>query len=179
MVRRALLALALVGCQPSTSEPSERCASCHMPEFQAARHPVHVGERPTTCPVCHTQAAWRPSRLEHRWPLTGAHAKGNCFYCHTGEPPTFQGTKRDCIACHRPEYERAPHHERNPTTCQECHSTEAWSPPLPGASIVREPEEAAAEVDAGAASDAAPPPKPRPKRPPPKPDVTSGSSKRR
>jgi hypothetical protein len=183
-MKRALLALALLACQPSAPEPSARCATCHLPEFRAARNPVHVGERPTTCGICHTQASWRPSRLDHPWPLTGAHAKGHCFYCHHGDAPTFRGTKSDCIDCHRAEYEKAPRHERNPTTCATCHATEAWKPPLPNhPTIAAEPEpEPELVPDAGPPADAAPAPtKPKPKRPTPtpKPDVTTGSSERR
>jgi hypothetical protein len=155
-----------------------------MPEFQAARSPVHVGEKPTTCGICHAQTGWRPSRIEHPWPLTGAHAQGHCFYCHHGDEPVFRGTKKDCIDCHRPEYEKAPGHDRNPTTCAICHSTEAWKPPLPDHPTIPPPPEPEAP-DAGppehdAAAAVAPRPKPKPKpTPTPPPDVTTGGSRRR
>jgi hypothetical protein len=195
---RAVLFLALLvafeeaACHPSadggTAGPAGECAKCHMPEFQAAKNPVHVGERPQTCGICHTQHAWRPSRVDHPWPLTGAHARGHCFYCHDGDEPIFRGTKKECIDCHRPDYEKARDHERNPTTCQTCHSTEAWSPALPDhPEIPKAPEpdagaplDAAAAVDVDAATPAAhPKPKPKPtSTSTPKPDTTTGSSRR-
>lgn len=106
------------------------CASCHMPEYQSA--PKHVGKKPTKCAVCHTSDAWRPPVLNHRWPLTGAHQKADCFYCHKGDPVVFMGTPKACVGCHQADYDRAPGHAgRFPTTCEQCHSTTAWKPTLP------------------------------------------------
>jgi hypothetical protein len=106
------------------------CASCHMAEFQSAHG--HVGKRPTKCAVCHTSDAWHPRKvLDHRWPLTGAHAKANCFDCHKGDPAVFEGTPKACVGCHQADYDKAPGHAgRRPTTCQDCHGTTAWKPPL-------------------------------------------------
>jgi hypothetical protein len=192
----ALLGASLLACAngegEGTAGPAGACAKCHMTEFQAARHPLHVGEKPTTCGICHTQASWHPSRLEHPWPLTGAHARGHCFYCHHGDEPVFRGTKKECIDCHRPEYEKAPGHDKNPTTCQLCHGTEAWNPPLPDhPEIAREPEPVpepeAPDASAPAIDAATPvvrkPPRPRPvptpTAPTSKPDTTTGASRHR
>jgi hypothetical protein len=130
------------------------CATCHMPEYQSA-HPVHVGVNPTTCGVCHTEQGWHPSRLEHPfWALTGAHEKAQCFYCHQGTPTRFAGTPKDCMACHRPEYESStyPGHATFPTTCADCHTTKAFKPAtkIPPAApvIVTPPPSASASAGA-------------------------------
>ena len=131
----ALAAASLLACgaQPpaDAARDPQACARCHLSEFASASH--HVGERPTTCGVCHAQTSWHPSRLEHPfWELAGAHEKAKCFFCHEGTPPAFKGTPKACVACHRPEYEKAPEHvARFPTTCEECHTTAAWKPALP------------------------------------------------
>jgi hypothetical protein len=181
-----------------TTGKAGRCATCHLADFQSARN--HPGEKPTTCAVCHTQSGWHPSRLDHAWPLTGAHAKAeSCFECHKGEPPVFEGTKKACVDCHESDYEKAPEHVARhfPTTCQECHGTAAWKPLLPGASappaapaqteVPSEPSPA--EPTAKPSSTAKPPPRPAPShapsaaptpsRPPsPPPDVTTHPSPR-
>ncbi len=111
-------------------EPSvaAQCAECHMSDYRHARH--HAGEKPTTCGVCHAQSGWHPTHLEHPFALTGAHAKAKCFDCHKAEK--FHGTSNACIDCHREEYERAPHHAGHfATTCDDCHSFDAWKPTLP------------------------------------------------
>ena len=93
---------------PTTGSAGE-CATCHMAEFQSARH--HEGEKPTTCAVCHSQSGWHPmAKRRHNFPLTGAHAKASCFYCHKGQPRVFLGTPHECYGCHRADYEKAPHH---------------------------------------------------------------------
>jgi hypothetical protein len=186
LLAAAILGACFLACQGAadtgSAGPSGECAQCHMPEFQAAKNPVHVGERPTTCGICHAQTSWRPSRLAHPWPLTGAHARGHCFYCHEGKEPTYRGTKKECIDCHRPEYAKAPDHERNPTTCQTCHSTEAWSPALPDHPTIAPPPEPMVPDPGDAAPPVASTPKPRPVPKPtvtpsaiPKPDTAWGS----
>ncbi len=169
------------------------CASCHLPEYESAAH--HVGERPTACAVCHSQDSWRPPRLDHAWwPLTGAHATAKCFACHTGDPPVFKGTARECIGCHRPEYEKAPDHVLHgfPTTCAECHSTTAWKPQLPEAHPPTPPMPPLTPATTASAppeprASSTPRPKPRPKPAPtptatattPPPDNVTGASRRR
>ena len=114
----------------SEREPRDprACSGCHLPEYRSA--PDHVGKKPTTCAVCHATTTWDPAPVDHGfWPLTGAHVKTACFACHVGEPPVFEGTAKDCVGCHRKDYERAPDHVgRRPTTCEQCHTTDAWKP---------------------------------------------------
>ncbi len=106
------------------------CVSCHRAEYQAAKRPLHVGVKPTTCAVCHTSAAWSPSVFNHPWPLTGAHANAACKGCHVGDPPRYAGTGRLCIDCHRDDYQSStyPGHAHFATTCTDCHTTTAWTP---------------------------------------------------
>jgi hypothetical protein len=157
MMRRLLapllalaVALAAAACRrdPQPDRDPQRCATCHLEEFQQAKRPVHAGVRPTTCAVCHSQDAWRPSILDHPFfPLTEAHAKPTCFACHKGRPPKLHGTPKECIGCHRPEYERAPGHvaQKFPTKCERCHQTTVWGDHRP----------------------AEPPKRPQPAKPPP------------
>lgn len=125
----------LAACDAATKSASEResCAACHMEAFRGA--PGHVGIKPTACGVCHSQDAWQPSILDHPWALTGAHERIGCFQCHNGTPAKFRGTSKECIGCHKPEYERAPNHvaDKFPTKCEQCHKTTAWDDRLEGA----------------------------------------------
>jgi hypothetical protein len=124
--RGALVAMA--------ADKSGDCASCHMEEYEHVRHPPHKGVKPTTCGVCHDQAGWRPEVLNHDWwPLTGAHRgrpDTQCSWCHEGTPVVFKGTPKECIGCHREDFEASKFrdHSTFSTTCTECHTTEAWKP---------------------------------------------------
>ncbi len=42
----------------ATREAPQRCAECHLPEYEGARK--HVGVKPTACAVCHFEQRWRP-----------------------------------------------------------------------------------------------------------------------
>jgi hypothetical protein len=170
--------VALAACtsarDPIPHGQSGECARCHLPEFRAA--PEHPQKKPTTCSVCHGQQSWKPTFLDHRWPLTGTHRKLDCFKCHTDTPPAFEGTKQHCYDCHRADYERAPWHDTLQKTCGDCHGTKSWKegakwppkkpepsasvPPLPSASVPPLPSASA-------------PPKPKPKPPKPKPPPTT------
>lgn len=115
----------------TTDGKGGNCASCHMPEYQHAEAPAHVGVKPTTCAVCHGQEGWRPSVVHHEgWLLTGRHQGAECSFCHGKTPFVFKGTPKDCVACHRPEYDASPFpgHESFPTKCADCHATTGWRP---------------------------------------------------
>lgn len=125
--------------------PSARCASCHLPEFQSTTHPPHPGVRPTTCGVCHGETGWHPARSPflHSFPLAGGHAKPACFACHTGATPQFEGTARECVACHQRDQGAAnakvARHDTFPGTCDTCHTINAWKPTLPHDAAFTEP----------------------------------------
>lgn len=145
----ALLSLlgVLAGCDridvtSSAELPSARCASCHLPEYLATDHPPHRGVKPTTCGTCHSQRSFHPARLEHSFPLDGAHAKTDCFACHTGAAPVFEGTPKACANCHAADHERAnariSKHQSFGDDCAHCHTTSAWKPTLETHSVGEE-----------------------------------------
>ncbi len=152
----------------------QACASCHMDEFSRVRNPVHVGAKPTTCCVCHTQDDWHPSVLNHSWPLTGAHAKADaCFECHKGEPAVFRGTPKLCFGCHAADYQRGPGHVANhfPTTCEGCHSSNAWKPILVSAKLPPKTPPAQTSSESSAEPNAAKK-SPKPSKPSPHPSAS-------
>jgi hypothetical protein len=172
---------------------SGRCATCHLTEYLAVKRPMHLDAKPTTCGVCHASTSWHPAILNHSWSLTGAHQKANCFACHVGNPSVFQGTRADCVDCHRKDYDgsRFLGHDRFPLTCGECHSTTAWKPTLSEPPAA--PAAPSAPLPSSAPPAAAAPPKPqqvtpvatarpatpaRPTAPGKSPDNVSGASRR-
>ena len=152
------------GCQQAphvdSTAPSQRCVTCHLAEYQSVSHPPHPGVRPTTCGSCHLDTSWHPYRLNHSWPLEGAHAKANCFDCHRGEPRQFEGTSKECLSCHRDDDEKAnqkiQRHEQFGTICQTCHTAIAWKPTLPHEGAATDATEPAAPKTAEAAPQTSP-----------------------
>jgi hypothetical protein len=110
------------------------CVGCHQADFDNTSNPPHTGYS-TNCTTCHTDAGWIPSQFNHPWPLTGAHASASCAGCHTGSPPRYAGTPKDCASCHQADFQSStyPGHSSFGTNCVNCHSTTAWSPALSGA----------------------------------------------
>jgi hypothetical protein len=207
----ALVVASLAGCksdpraephgQADKTDDAVRCATCHLAEFDAVRggRTPHPGVRPTSCGACHLETSWKPWRVDHPWwALTGAHLRAaqdetaagdekqvKCFWCHRGEPATWKGTRKECIACHQEDRakSRFPGHETFADTCEDCHSTDKWKPTTKAIERPKlpEPEPTTEPVDAGAPdSGAKPPPEPKPKPPkrnPVGPDVISGPSR--
>jgi hypothetical protein len=112
---------------------SADCIVCHLTDVQHALSPPHEGF-PDTCGSCHSSDAWSPAAFMHSWPLNGAHATLECASCHLGDPPVYAGTPTLCIGCHQDDYDSSPYpgHADFPTTCQDCHTTEAWTPAVGG-----------------------------------------------
>ena len=112
---------------------SADCIVCHSDDVQHALNPPHEGF-PDTCGSCHSNDAWSPAAFMHSWPLNGAHAALECASCHLGDPPVYQGTPTLCVGCHQSDYDRSPYpgHSDFPTTCENCHTTEAWTPAVGG-----------------------------------------------
>lgn len=121
-----------VTAKPDAGSHSGDCAACHLSEFNAVTHPMHPGKKPTTCAVCHRSNTWSSTHLEHSWPLEGAHLKADCFLCHQGSPPQFEGTTDVCDDCHRPELDkenaRNAGHIKFGIKCEDCHTPVAWKP---------------------------------------------------
>ncbi|HET9270706.1 MAG TPA: cytochrome c3 family protein [Vicinamibacterales bacterium] len=122
--------LACTSCHANNSFRTAQtsCVSCHQQDYQAARTPNHVAAGfPTACEACHkpSDATFNQARFDHQasFPLTGTHASITCASCHRGN--VFKGTPRDCVGCHKPDYDRTatPNHAAAgfPTTCENCH----------------------------------------------------------
>lgn len=107
------------------------CVSCHQADRDAATAPLHEGFS-NDCSSCHGINSWLGAAFLHTddFPLRGGHAQPDCAECHTGSPAVFNGLSADCVSCHQQDYETAPFqgHEAFPTTCQDCHGLNAWTP---------------------------------------------------
>ncbi len=110
------------------------CWSCHSSDFTASVNPDHVVNNfDHQCETCHTTTSWKPASFDHNqtgFPLTGAHASvSNCVDCHSNG---YSNTSSACVACHQQNYDATtdPSHvaAQFPTTCEDCHSTNAWKP---------------------------------------------------
>jgi hypothetical protein len=104
------------------------CASCHTKDYDATREPNHrAAGFPLACETCHqpSDATFTQGRFDHNasFQLVGAHATTECASCH--RPGVYAGTPRECVGCHRAEYERttAPNHVAAgfSTACETCH----------------------------------------------------------
>jgi len=115
------------GDPPVFEGTSRECLGCHRDERDAS--PIQHDGFSTTCTDCHSMAAWTPAAFDHdTYPLRGAHAAATCVSCH-GDPPTYAGTSRECLGCHRADRDQAAMpHDGFSTTCTDCHSLDAWQP---------------------------------------------------
>ena len=111
------------------------CIGCHRPLYDRTTTPNHVAAGfPPTCESCHrpSDTSWGAG-FNHAavFPLAGRHAQTACTSCHINN--VYRGTLRDCIGCHRTQYERttAPNHAAAgfSTTCESCHraSDTTWN----------------------------------------------------
>ncbi|MBP7779071.1 MAG: hypothetical protein KA371_18285 [Acidobacteria bacterium] len=111
------------------------CVGCHRANYERTTTPNHAQAGfPTTCENCHrpTDPSWGGGNFNHNqvFALAGRHATAACAACHVNN--VFRGTARDCVGCHRTEYDRttAPNHVQAgfPTTCDNCHrnSDQTW-----------------------------------------------------
>lgn len=121
------------GTPPRYAGTSTDCIDCHADDRARSTFPGH-STFPTTCADCHNTYAWPGARFDHPWPLAGAHTSAPCTSCHTGTPPRYAGTSRDCVSCHRDDYDRStyPPHATFATTCADCHASTGWSPAYRG-----------------------------------------------
>ena len=178
------------GTHAAAHDGANACASCHRADFESVTRPPHPGVKPLTCEVCHTQESWHPSVLHHEWPLTGAHAKVDCFGCHVGTPPVFHGTGKGCVDCHRSDAAKVgfAEHATFGTDCTKCHTTSAWKPATGPAHEEPEPEKPAAKTTTAPkeppqispespAAPKTPPAKPRPKPAKPAPSASATPTK--
>ncbi len=105
------------------------CSSCHAKDYAGAKAPDHKAAGfPTACELCHkaSDISFDQGRFDHNatFKLTGIHATVDCASCHKNG--AYQGTPRECVGCHRADYERTtnPNHIATgiPTDCASCHS---------------------------------------------------------
>ncbi|MBL8792356.1 MAG: hypothetical protein JNM56_00475 [Planctomycetia bacterium] len=131
------------------------CAACHVPAWASAtmaerclechdevKQQLHTGRalhgsfaNGNQCRACHTEhrgpdaALTNLAHFDHQhaaFQLTGKHLSVECQACHINN--VFRGTAQTCVSCHA---EPAVHRGKYGTTCNVCHSTDAWQ----GASI--------------------------------------------
>jgi len=104
------------------------CIGCHRTDYDRTANPNHAAAGySTSCEGCHraSDASFRGSGFNHTaiFPLVGQHATVACLTCHTNN--RYQGTPRDCVSCHRADYDRttSPNHAAAgySTTCDSCH----------------------------------------------------------
>jgi len=101
---------------------SQACVSCHQ------KDDPHQGSLGPDCASCHSPDGWKPSTFDHdrsNFKLDGAHVRVACEQCHMNG--VFLGTPQDCFSCHK---QNDPHAGQFGTTCEKCHSTDAWKPAL-------------------------------------------------
>ncbi len=107
-----------------------RCESCHQSDLARAQNPDHAAQGWTSrCDQCHVPISWAPSRFAHAtFPLAGVHRTISCASCHVGNQ--FRGIARECVACHRAEYDRTsepPHAAAGfSTACETCHTANGF-----------------------------------------------------
>jgi len=110
------------------------CVSCHQANFNVATNPNHVAAKfSTECQTCHNAIAWQPSTFNHNtattFPLKGGHIGVDCIKCHTSG---YAGISTTCVSCHLTTYNATtnPAHAtaKFPTTCETCHTVNAWTP---------------------------------------------------
>ena len=104
----------------SFGETPKECFGCH------AEDDAHGGQFGSDCASCHTPEGWEQASFDHAltdFPLTGRHVGIACTDCHVGG--VFAGTAKECAACHaEPQF----HLELFAASCEECHSTDGWTP---------------------------------------------------
>ena len=111
------------------------CIDCHRQDYTATTQPNHANAGYSfNCEDCHKMSAfeWSSSGFNHDFfPLTEAHAIGDCFQCHTNN--NFSTISADCISCHQADYNASsnPSHTAAGISqnCEECHTTKpGWKP---------------------------------------------------
>jgi hypothetical protein len=96
------------------------CNGCHRADD------THATRFDVTCADCHGNETWPLTTYDHagrhHFALTGAHAKIDCYACHTASVKT-QKLASDCAGCHRSE---DPHGGKLSGNCDACHGQQAW-----------------------------------------------------
>lgn len=123
--------------QPLKTIQAELCVACHTDVGQQlSSHSGFHGRlsNAAQCADCHAEHRGRsfdPTRqallsFDHaltRFPLTGKHAQIQCADCHKNGDFTQAPTQ--CADCH---HESLVHARLFPAACEDCHTTQAWTP---------------------------------------------------
>jgi hypothetical protein len=102
---------------PDLQNTPGTCVACHLAED------AHAGMFGIDCGACHSTQAWTPAQFDHSqtdFPLIGKHAETACQDCHNG---SYQGTPKDCYACHQSDDQ---HNGAYGTACESCHNPSGW-----------------------------------------------------
>ncbi len=112
---------------------ADDCVGCHQPDYDRE----HTGSGyPTACGRCHSVNGWSGANFDHAgaasgYVLEGQHARVPCTDCHTGPDLTLKwpkpATNQECVACHRPDYDREHSGSGYPVTCRTCHDANDWT----------------------------------------------------
>ncbi len=127
------------------------CSSCHINNYNQTINPNHkaTGSKfSEDCAACHTTVqGWKPATYPTHSNLEGAHVPiaNDCATCHQGN---YANSPNTCFVCHTENFNQTtnPNHVTSQflTTCETCHSQNAWTPatfdhtavyPLTGAHI--------------------------------------------
>src|SRR5258706_228495 len=96
------------------------CNGCHQADDA---HAARFGQK---CGDCHGNDHWPVKDYDHtgkhKFPLVGAHAKIDCYACHTAVAAT-QKLAKDCTGCHKSE---DPHAGKLKDGCEACHGQQTW-----------------------------------------------------
>jgi hypothetical protein len=114
------------------------CLGCHRNDYNRTTSPNHASAGfSTACDSCHkaTDNSWQGPNFNHAsvFALVGVHATQTCSACHING--VFKGTPRDCVGCHRTNYDRttSPNHASAgfSTQCDSCHkpTDPSWQGP--------------------------------------------------
>jgi len=113
-------------CHPDSLETfdAQSCVGCHNQQdpIEVQMHQEKVGPN---CLDCH-DGVDRMMAFDHAsvFQLDGAHERLTCMECHAAG---YRETPADCVSCHtEPEI----HAGFFGVNCQDCHTTQAWSPAL-------------------------------------------------
>lgn len=94
------------------------CVSCH------AGDDVHAGRFTSGCESCHSPVGWQKVAFNHgrdtSFALTGAHAKVDCYACHTNKNVKSASLPTSCISCHK---KQDVHRGAFGANCANCHTT--------------------------------------------------------
>ncbi|MDP8986591.1 MAG: cytochrome C [Pseudomonadota bacterium] len=96
------------------------CAGCHQADD------AHAARFGAKCGDCHDNERWPIAAYDHagrhHFALVGAHAKIDCYACHSAAVAT-QKLATDCAGCHRSE---DPHGGKLAGGCASCHGQQSW-----------------------------------------------------